>query len=326
MKLTVIVPVYNVGLYLERCLNSLINQTYHDLEIIIVNDGSTDNSQDIIEQFSLKDKRIKAIKQDNQGLSAARNAGLSIATGDYITFVDSDDWLAIDIYEHVIGLIEEYHQGIDIVHFDAIKAYGNSPAGKDVQKDIRQEYFEGREVQQKFFGLKGKLHGISCWSKVYINRIVKDLRFPVGKMSEDIIFNFQAFCRAENCLETSKVGYFYFQREGSISCGKLNKRSFDCVDFWKQIEADVTDKVYKKISRERVIKNNFILLLRAATYGVKDDFGEFDRVRKQALKTFRKNILLLMKMKNLKKDRKLAAIIMFFNYNLCSIIARNYLK
>ena len=106
--ISVVVPVYNVEKYIDRCLNSIINQTYRKLEIIIVNDGSTDNSRKIIDKFSKMDSRIIVIDKNNGGLSEARNVGINAATGDYITFIDSDDFVSYDYIEYLYSLIEKY--------------------------------------------------------------------------------------------------------------------------------------------------------------------------------------------------------------------------
>ena len=107
--ISVVVPVYNVEKYIDRCLNSIINQTYRKLEIIIVNDGSTDNSRKIIDKFSKMDSRIIVIDKNNGGLSEARNVGINAATGDYITFIDSDDFVSYDYIEYLYSLIEKYN-------------------------------------------------------------------------------------------------------------------------------------------------------------------------------------------------------------------------
>lgn len=326
MKLTVIVPVYNVEKYLERCLDSIVNQTFVNLEIIVVNDGSSDGSLDIIKKYADKDSRINYISQENQGLSAARNAGISASTGDYITFVDSDDWLEKDIYEHIFNLILERNDTIDIVHYNIVRNYENEENALLNQEPAEIVCYEGEDIMRKFFCLKGNIHGFSSCTKIYRRESIMGLKFPVGRTSEDILFNYYAYCRAKTCLETTKIGYHYFERKGSITCGKLNKKSFDCVELWQEIDTLITDKTYKKVIRNFMIKNNFILLLRATTYGVREDFVDFPQVKKKALKQFRKDIFALLRMKNLKKGRKLAALIMFVNYSLCGIIARMYLK
>ena len=111
-KLSVIVPIYNVEQYLKKCLNSIVNQTYKDLEIILVDDGSPDGCPQLCDEYASLDNRIKVIHKKNGGLSSARNAGLDIATGDYVTFVDSDDYLETDIYEKVINIFEDHSADI----------------------------------------------------------------------------------------------------------------------------------------------------------------------------------------------------------------------
>lgn len=116
-KISVIIPVYGVEKYLDRCIESVVNQTYKDLEIILVDDGSPDNCPQKCDEWTLRDARIRTVHRENGGLSCARNTGLSLATGDYITFVDSDDWIAKDIYEYCIRLFEK-HKEANVVQFD----------------------------------------------------------------------------------------------------------------------------------------------------------------------------------------------------------------
>ena len=112
MTISVVVPIYNTSIYLSKCLESLINQTYKDIEIICINDGSTDNSLEILNKFQKKDNRIKIITQENQGLSAARNKGIVEANGEYISFIDSDDWVDLDFFEKLITALEKEHADI----------------------------------------------------------------------------------------------------------------------------------------------------------------------------------------------------------------------
>lgn len=125
--ISIIVPVYNTENYLEKCLYSLVNQTYKNIEIIIIDDGSPDNSMNIIQKFVLADNRVKVISQKNQGLSGARNTGMNNANGDYIMFIDSDDWIEIDTCEKAINASEKYNA--DVVFWPYIKEFS------DLQKD-----------------------------------------------------------------------------------------------------------------------------------------------------------------------------------------------
>ena len=144
MKLSVIIPVYNVSEYLRQCLESVINQTFTDMEIILVNDGSTDNSAEICAEYKQKDPRIIFIQQENAGLAAARQAGLEIAKGEYITFVDSDDWLELNMYERMLCAAEK--ENVDIVFCNT---YRNE--SKKEKPYMRNGFFTRKEMEEEIF-------------------------------------------------------------------------------------------------------------------------------------------------------------------------------
>ena len=121
IKISIIVPVYNVADYIRECLDSLVNQTYQNIEIILVDDGSTDLSGQICDEYAKKDRRIIVFHKTNGGLVSARKAGIRIATGEYVTYVDSDDWININAYEELVKIVIEYHP--DIIAYDFIKEY-----------------------------------------------------------------------------------------------------------------------------------------------------------------------------------------------------------
>ena len=181
--LSVIIPVYNVEPYLEQCLDSVVNQTYKNLEIICINDGSTDNSLKILEKFQQKDNRIKIINQENKGVSAARNAGLDIATGEYITFVDSDDYLELNAYERTMNVLLN-NKHVDVAEF-RIRAFAenNDPINLTRLEKYTQ-YFDDI--------FNSKVHNVSTCNKIFKLEIIKErnIRFIEGlKYSEDHFFS-----------------------------------------------------------------------------------------------------------------------------------------
>ena len=179
--LSVIIPVYNVEPYLEQCLDSVVNQTYKNLEIICINDGSTDNSLKILEKYQKKDKRIKMINQKNKGLSGARNAGLDIATGGYIAFVDSDDYLELNAYEEAMKVMLQ-DRSIDLVEFK----FSNFSQDKDPLNINR-----ANGVKRYYYNMfTAKEHTVSPCNKVFRYKIIKDMniQFPIGLICEDNFF------------------------------------------------------------------------------------------------------------------------------------------
>ena len=190
--LSIIVPVYNVKLYLEECIESIIKQTYTDLQIILVDDGSTDGSQTICDELAKKDSRIVVIHKENGGSSTARNKGMEIAKGEYIAFVDSDDWLEPNMYQDLIARIEEHNADMAVCSFyeckeNKKKAVGNSQLVKT---------FNTEEI----FLNKNQLRFL-VWNKIFRKSFVEKLRFVPGQGYEDFHFCRQAF------LQTRKLVY-----------------------------------------------------------------------------------------------------------------------
>ena len=218
-KITVIVPVYNVENYLDKCLDSLVNQTYKNLEIIVINDGSTDNSGIICQEYAQKDNRIVYIEKENGGQAEARNMGLDRMTGSYVTFVDSDDWVESDYVETLYQKIMEYQADIAVGNYYSFNEsegmyyfhiFGDSYYEKVYDNvSIFENLYESQEM--KSFAL------ISVWGKLYKADLVKHLRFDIGKLGEDGYLNQKIYLLAEKTIYLNKGLYAYRQREGSSS-------------------------------------------------------------------------------------------------------------
>lgn len=211
VKVSIIIPVYNVEQYISQCLDSLINQTLQEIEIICINDGSKDNSLNILNDYADKDSRIKIINKKNEGLSCARNDGLKAASGEYIGYVDSDDWVAEDFYEKLFIAAKKYNADI---------AAGNIVrCGKLVRK-YRIKY-----EQEKLFTdntEKLKAAGIPkynyVWNKIYKreNLLKLDIPFPAGKVYEDIRWSIKVIYYLENLVTVPESNYYYRKNQNSI--------------------------------------------------------------------------------------------------------------
>ena len=214
-KISVVVPVYGVEPYLRRCLDSIVGQTYENLEILLVDDGSPDNCGAICDEYAAKDPRIVVIHQKNAGVSAARNAALETATGDWIGFADGDDWLEPDMYAYLIGLTEQYDA--DVVQcgffFD-----------ESDQSEVRFAPARAYMARRSGAGLSWKdWHQLSYanWNKIYRTSVLRDLRFdPSYSFGEDLLFNVRVLQRTNRVCFGTYVGYHYIQRQDS-ACHKL---------------------------------------------------------------------------------------------------------
>lgn len=216
IKLSIIVPVYNVAEYLERCLNSLINQTLNEIEIICVNDGSTDNSLCILEKFAGLDKRIKIINQKNKGLSGARNTGIKLVQGEYFGFLDSDDWVDLDYFEKLYKRAKNCDADISLGDFIRKGKFKH----KIRLKLNKEEEFVGDN--EKFYG--SQFYHFPCvWNKIYKTSKFNDLRFIEGIYFEDGPYTIQALHRANKVVTCCNTYLYYFVNPNSI-VKTLNKR------------------------------------------------------------------------------------------------------
>lgn len=208
MKISVIVPVYNCEAYLPACMDSILNQTYSDLEIIVVDDGSADGSPAICDAYAQKDTRIQVIHQENQGVSAARNAGLDIAVGDFIAFVDSDDTLEPDMYQVLVELAQA-HQA-DIAHC-GYKKIRLDESTKDVGGTEILLVQDSAEASKCL--LRGQYFVGSPWNKLYKSHLFQNIRFdPTIKNNEDILVNALVFQKATKLAFWDVPKYHYYER------------------------------------------------------------------------------------------------------------------
>lgn len=222
--ISIIVPIYKVEKYLKRCVNSLLAQSYSDFELILVDDGSPDNCGNICEEYAAKDTRIRVIHKENGGLSDARNAGLGIAKGEYIAFVDSDDWVATNYLETLHKVIELTDS--DICECEVFKTTG------EIEK------YEKSEEKYTSYSSEKALELLICdkilhqyvWNKLYKRSCLKDIRFAMGKTNEDEFWTYQIFGNARRITKISNVLYYYFQRESSIMGNHYNLKRLDALE------------------------------------------------------------------------------------------------
>ena len=230
MKVSVIVPVYNVENYLEKCVNSIINQTERDIQIILVDDGSTDKSPQICDELSLKDDRIVVFHKKNGGLSSARNKGLENAKADYVCFIDSDDIIAPYYVEHLLSLIEKYDCDVAVGKFETFT--DKDPSFDNIDNDV--EIVGGKNAIDKLFGKSYVTATIAC-NKVYKKSLFDDIKFPEGKINEDEATAYRIFYKTERVAFSNSVVYGYYMRDNSITKSKFSKRNFDFLEIaWER--------------------------------------------------------------------------------------------
>ena len=209
-KISVIIPVHNVVRYLPKCINSVRNQTYSNLEIILVDDGSTDGSGEVCDRYKEKDKRVRVIHQDYGGVSSARNIGLSVVTGSLVGFIDSDDWIDPDYYEVLEACMQK--TCADIVVSGCYYVYQDA-----VQKDKRNEWGVLYDRPSGLKALSERKMRYTIWDKLYRKSLFSGINFVEGRTYEDVLATYQLISRAECIACTNYYGYHQRMRAGSIT-------------------------------------------------------------------------------------------------------------
>ena len=242
---SIIVPIYKVEPYLRRCLDSIVNQTYTNLEIILVDDGSPDGCPQICDEYAARDNRIVVIHKENGGLSDARNAGLDICKGEYISFVDSDDWVTRDYIEALLSMCIKEKADI---------AIGNHTKVVDIVDDVSPqkkdyELLNSYQCLEKLFG-SFSLNFTVAWGKIYKKYLWESLRFPNAKLYEDAYVCHLIYDKISTACFTNKSLYFYLQRSDSIM-GKTNDTLHALepkILFYNYLKKNSYLKLYKKMS------------------------------------------------------------------------------
>lgn len=221
--ISIIIPVYKVELYLERCLNSVINQTYLNIEIILVNDGSPDRCGSICDSYAEKDKRIVTIHKKNGGLSDARNVGLDAANGEFITFIDSDDFVHD---KYIEGLYKVAYQGdCDIVQCKFYKGEKSEFTNKILINDLNFYISSATEA------LLDKNYKVTAWAKLYKKDVIGKVRFPVGYINEDVATYYQFVYNSKVIGIINEELYYYYQSSTSIMRGN-NNCNYDFIEIY----------------------------------------------------------------------------------------------
>ena len=208
--ISIIIPVYKVEKYLEKCIESVLKQTYTNLQIILVDDGSPDNCGKICDEYAKKDPRIEVIHKVNGGLSDARNVGIAKAKGKYIGFVDSDDYIKEDMYEILINLIKEYDSDVSICNlYDVID-------GKEYIRNNENGIQEYSRLEILKEVLLDKNIQSYAWNKLYKKELFDEIKYPIGKKYEDIGTTFYVFEKCNKIVVTSEPEYYYLKRSDSL--------------------------------------------------------------------------------------------------------------
>ena len=241
--ISIIVPIYNVDKYLSRCIDSILNQTFKKFELILVNDGSTDNSGVVCEEYANKDNRIKVIHKSNGGVSSARNSGLHAAKGEYIGFVDPDDYIEKDMFNTLYSLCKGKNADISICkNCREINGVVNRKNEPIYIKELTNE-----EAVSEVF--KANLYRFALWNKLCKKTCFNGIIFPEGRIHEDLSVTYKIIANANKVIFTNYIGYIYVKREESILTKKYNENRLQAFIGWNEI-FEFVNKNYPKIKDE----------------------------------------------------------------------------
>lgn len=285
-KISVIVPVYNVEQYLERCVDSIINQTYTNLEIILVNDGSTDNSGKLCDELAKKDERIRVIHKENGGLSDARNRGIDEAESDLVGFIDSDDYIDSDMYEVLLKKLND--TDADLSMCALYDVYNNTPEAQVTNK----ETWKLSSEQAIKMVMEAKILSVTAVNKLYRKSLFTDLKFEVGKIAEDAFIMIKLLDKCEKIVATNEKKYYYVHRENSITTQKFSTKFLNVIEAYEQNSNIILEK-YPKLKDVAQTRMNWAYFYVLDRLLLDDNYNDKELENKliSYLKNHRKDIL-----------------------------------
>lgn len=246
-KICIIVPVYNVERYVKKCIASILAQSYTNIEVIIVNDGSTDNSLGLCIECSKQDKRVRVVSKKNGGLSDARNYGMQFCTCELITFIDSDDFVSRNYIKNLYELMQRYQADIACTNY--IRFYDNCDVAA-VNKKKFEKVFDSQEAIKDVLYQKNIAN--SAWGKLYKFSLFEDIIFPKGRLCEDLGTFYKLFRKASVIVYSSIQDYYYLQRKTSIMGSEFTENKLDSLDFANEIYDEFLKTKIRKSAEARI--------------------------------------------------------------------------
>jgi glycosyltransferase involved in cell wall biosynthesis len=313
-EISIIVPVYKVEKYLKKCVDSILAQTFTDFELILVDDGSPDDSGKICEEYAEKDARVRVLHKENGGLSSARNAGIEVAKGKYLGFIDSDDYIAEDMYQTLYDLLNDYDADMSVVGM--IDVYENRETMVKDNKKI--EVLDQKKAIQAVLDSTG-VYAYAV-NKLYKKTLFYDIRYPVGKIVEDAFIIMDLLLQCNKIVTTTEQKYYYYRRTGSITGLAFSKKNFDVIEAWER-NGTIIERVYPDLSisiHRRICWAYFDVLDKMAVSN--KDIVKTDR---QSLVRFlRSNFSFVMKNRLFTKSRKLSMLALIVNISCYNTLAK----
>ena len=298
---SIVVPIYNVERYLEECIDSILDQTYRNLQVILVNDGSTDRCGEIIEKYRSADKRVVTVHKENGGVSSARNEGIKHAVGDYIAFVDSDDILHHD-YVHEL-LETALDDEAEIAACDFIRFRKNKQHDTEIQEK-RKMLMDSRMAIFEMY--KNDSIGWNCWNKLYNRYLFEDIQFPEGQVSEDKATIYKLFLKANRISYIRIPLYYYRDREESVSSECSVKSYMDSLHTNAVMERDFEAQ---GLNEEILLARAYSAKCACILYSAVIDQSGYDEVKERCLRDMAERYRYIYHAKYLKRTERLAVFL-----------------
>lgn len=322
---SIIVPIYNSEQYIRRCLDSIVNQTYENIEVLLINDGSKDNSQHICEEYQSKYKNFTLYNKVNGGLGSARNHGLDNCKGDYISFIDSDDWIDYDYIEHLFLLCINSSAEFATIDLDVTSSYRLEKA-KNI--GVADHVYHNDDVLYHYF--KGSINDSNLFSvctTLFERHVIINERFREGKLNEDMDFKYRVLKKGIAWAISNEKKYHYYQGGDSMSSGIVKVADFDLIEASNMLlrfANETGNCKFVRFAKIGTIKPYFSILIRIAAYGCVDKL-DTDEEEKKCLSQLKKNYFVLL-FSPMKLSRKIIMTSFVINYPLVKILIRFILK
>lgn len=306
-EISIIIPVYQVENYLERCVSSILAQTFADFEAILVDDGSKDASGALCDAWAEKDRRIRVIHKENGGLSSARNAGLNVAQGAYVGFVDSDDWIHPEMYGTLYDMLQR-HTECDIAECGFIKTSGKVP--QRTREVCQESALDKKGMLDYFFRVHGEASNTGVWKYLIRRSLLSGFSFVEGTLNEDVEASLEFFLRARSMARTNRGLYYYYNNPASITTSRFTKKDLDYLRVWDRIleraKAELPD--YAEAAENYRVRANFTMLSKMFLRGYDKSDAFLNQTRKELKSLVRKDYARLWRMLPLSRKALLTAL------------------
>jgi len=320
---SIVVPVYHVEKYLEDCVHSILVQTYQNIEVILVDDGSKDKSGEICDNLAKLDSRILVHHQENGGLSSARNKGISLASGEFITFIDSDDDITEDYVEYLLSMIERDKTDMAIASYSVVHIDGDKKKVTDLSEGFTSCVLTTEECLDRMLCEDG--FTVSACAKLYKKELFLDVLFPEGKLCEDNGTIYKLIMKCDKISYGAKSIYNYYTRENSIMTSGFNEKRLDLLELTDKMASDVL-KVYPKLEdsvQRRIFQSRFSIL-RQMVFANLDE--SLLKKKKEIIKYLKRNFWNILTNKKSDMRDRLAMISLLFGEKVYRLSWSLYLK